>query len=138
MSLRATLDRPLRAVLAVLLVLLVGVAGLVVGRTSGSGGGRADRFEQGYRQGLDVGQAEGIEQGRALQVGAEVPPTSRAPVQDAFRAGYTAGADDVFGTYDGGWAFGRPYLVVLEPGAQGVTYRIARRQELPERSPTGP
>lgn len=132
---RAMDNQLLRAVLTVLVGLAVVAAGFVVGRTTGPGARAGERFEQGYRAGLDVGQSSGIEQGRALQLGLSVPPSSRTAVQEAFEAGYAAGANDVFGTYDGGWAFGRPYLVVLEPGSDGVTYRIARRQELPQPSP---
>ena len=48
-------------------------------------------------------------------------------MQDAFTAGYTAGADDVFAGYDGGWELGVPWIVTLEDGAGGITYRISSR-----------
>lgn len=128
--------RPVVALLVVLAAALVAATGVLLGRLS-CGHGPSQGYEQGYRAGLDVGQSEGIEQGRALQLGLSVAPSSRSAAQRAFEAGYAAGANDVFGTYDGGWAFGRPYLVVLEPGEHGLTYRIAHREELGPVSSTG-
>ena len=61
-----------------------------------------------------------MREGRALQVA----PSSR----HAFQAGYAAGANDVFGGYDGGWDYGRPYLITLRQGADGITYAIASRK----------
>lgn len=131
---RPVVARP--AVLAVVLLaaVLVAVTGFLLGRL-GSGNASGRGYEQGYRAGLDAGQAEGIEQGRSLQLGLSVAPAARSVAQRAFDAGYVAGANDIFGTYDGGWAFGRPYLVVLEPGEHGLTYRIAHREELAQPSP---
>lgn len=134
--LRQGRPRAVVALLVLLAAMLVAGTGFLLGRLS-SGHGPTRGFEQGYRAGLDVGQSEGIEQGRALQLGLSMPASSRSAAQRAFEAGYAAGANDIFGTYDGGWAFGRPYLVVLEPGEHGVTYRIARREELPSSSSTG-
>ena len=62
----------------------------------------------------------GVREGRELQV----PPAAR----DAFQAGYEAGANDVFGGFDGGWDFGRPYVITLKKGTGGVTYAIATRR----------
>ena len=78
------------------------------------------RATAGGDAGFDAGHAQGIEEGRALQVA----PSSRA----AFEAGYAAGASDVFGGYDGGWDFGRPYTITLAHGSDGITYRIASRR----------
>ncbi|MGN6333848.1 MAG: hypothetical protein ACTHOD_19710 [Motilibacteraceae bacterium] len=136
-SLRQGWRRVALALLVPLAAMLVAGTGFLLGRLS-SGHGPSRGYEQGYRAGLDVGQSEGIEQGRALQLGLSVPPSSRSAAQRAFEAGYAAGANDIFGTYDGGWAFGRPYLVVLEPGEHGLTYRIARREELRPSASTGP
>jgi hypothetical protein len=61
----------------------------------------------------------GVREGRQLQV----PPQER----DAFQAGYEAGANDVFGGFDGGWSIGTPYRITLERGEDGVTYRIKAR-----------
>jgi hypothetical protein len=63
----------------------------------------------------------GIEEGRALQ--------QPAQARDAFKAGYAAGANDVFGGYDGGWDYDRPYVITLEQGSDGVTYKIATRRK---------
>ena len=67
--------------------------------------------------------AAGIRDGRALQV----PPDAR----DAFDDGYRAGADDVFGGYDGGWDLNRPYTITLARGEDGITYRIKTRKPAP-------
>ena len=76
------------------------------------------------------GEAAGLAEGRALQV----PPQGGR--RAAFRAGYAAGANDVFGGYDGGWDLGQPYIVRLARGHGPVTYRIdsrtrMRRRDLP-------
>jgi hypothetical protein len=67
----------------------------------------------------DEGRAAGVREGRALQQ----PVAAR----QAFRAGYVAGANDVFGGFDGGWSLGVPYRITLERGENGVTYRIKAR-----------
>ena len=41
--------------------------------------------------------------------------------------GYRAGREDAFSGFDGGWAYGKPYIVTLRRGPPGVTYRFARR-----------
>lgn len=84
----------------------------------------------GYLRGLTAGQAQGRQEGRALQEGAALPPDSRQPVEDAFTAGYTAGANDVFGQYDGGWYLATPYVITLEQGSAPIAYRIGSRTAL--------
>jgi hypothetical protein len=79
--------------------------------------GRATAGDEGD---FDAGRAQGVQEGRALQVA----PADRR----AFEAGYSAGANDVFGGYDGGWDFGRPYTITLGHGGDGITYRIASRR----------
>jgi hypothetical protein len=69
----------------------------------------------------DNDRAAGLEEGRALQ--------QPAAARDAFKAGYQAGANDVFGGYDGGWDYDRPYVITLEQGSDGVTYKIATRRK---------
>jgi hypothetical protein len=81
----------------------------------------------GYFQGLAAGQATGLQEGRALQEGIALPADAQAPVESAFTAGYLAGANDAFNQYDGGWALDEPYLITLESGGAGVTYRIGSR-----------
>ena len=46
----------------------------------------------------------------------------------AFDAGYAAGANDVFGGFDGGWSLAEPYVVTLARGSGAVTYRIDSRR----------
>lgn len=81
----------------------------------------------GYIAGLRDGAAQGREVGRALQVGAQLPAGDRHIARDAFRAGYAAGANDVFAGYDGGWTFGVPWLVTLTRGGPDISYRIRQR-----------
>ena len=66
---------------------------------------------------------QGVTEGRALQV----PPKAR----HAFEEGYAAGANDVFSGYDGGWDYARPYVITLEKGDDGITYRIKSRARQP-------
>lgn len=54
-----------------------------------------------------------------------------APVpRGSFAAGYRAGREAAFSGFDGGWAFGAPYIVTLRRAGAGVTYRFARRWPL--------
>jgi len=85
---------------------------------------------QTYLDGLIAGQAQGRKEGRALELGQTLPAGERDAVEAAFKAGYAAGANDVFGGYDGGWAMGAPYVVSLAPGAGPITYRIGSRTPL--------
>jgi hypothetical protein len=87
--------------------------------SAGSGGG--------YAAGFSAGEALGVGEGRALQQSASLAPGAQQSARQTFAAGYAAGAEDVFGGYDGGWAMGAPYLIVLAPGNGGATYRIASR-----------
>ena len=99
-------------------VALLGVAiaavAFALGRASvDTDAARDDGRAQGQAAGLRAGRAVGIREGRALQ--------QKAPARKAFRAGYTAGANDVFGGFDGGWSLGTPYVITLriedrEPG----------------------
>jgi hypothetical protein len=116
-----------------MLVAISGAAGLVaVGRaTAGTAPARSDGYQQGriagYADGTHDGRAAGVQEGRALQVPLPLPSGQRDAAKAAFNAGYAAGANDVFGGYDGGWDVGRPYVVVLTPAGDGVTYRIRSR-----------
>jgi hypothetical protein len=40
---------------------------------------------------------------------------------------YAAGREAAFTGFDGGWDYGTPYIVTLERGGPGTTYRFARR-----------
>lgn len=54
------------------------------------------------------------------------PPSKGA----SFNAGYLAGREAAFAGYDGGWAYGVPYVITLERGGPGITYGIASRRPL--------
>ena len=83
-----------------------------------------------YFDGLRTGAAQGRQEGRALQAGAELPPAERGAARKAFDAGYAAGANDVFAGYDGGWQLQVPWLVTLEGGIGQVVYRIRDRRQV--------
>jgi hypothetical protein len=87
-------------------------------------------FDAGYAAGLSAGHTQGIREGRALQEGLALPAGTRDSVTAAFNGGYRAGANDAFGGYDGGWSLAEPYLITLESGTGGVTYKIATRVAL--------
>jgi hypothetical protein len=40
---------------------------------------------------------------------------------------YAAGREAAFTGFDGGWDYGTPYIVTLQRGGPGITYRFARR-----------
>lgn len=61
-----------------------------------------------------------------LTAGGDGPPPKGA----SFNAGYLAGREAAFAGYDGGWAYGVPYVVTLRRGGRGFTYRIASRRPL--------
>ena len=63
----------------------------------------------------------------AFFVGRSSVDTHRAPARGSFDAGYLAGREAAFAGYDGGWAYGVPYIVSLQRGGPGITYRVARR-----------
>ena len=92
--------------------------------------GYAQGHDAGYFDGLLAGEAQGRQEGRALQEGKELPASSRRPVQDAFDDGYVAGAADVFAGYDGGWSFATPFVITVEPGRGRVVYRIKDRERI--------
>jgi hypothetical protein len=114
-----------RVRMSVLLAILLGAvlaAGMfVLGRAT------APDRASGYGAGYAAGRAQGVQEGRALQEGLALPAGARDAATAAFNAGYRAGANDVFGGYDGGWSLGTPYLITLVAGSDGVTYRIASR-----------
>jgi hypothetical protein len=68
--------------------------------------------------------------GAAFFIGRSSVGTHRAPARASFDAGYVAGREAAFAGYDGGWAYGAPYIVVLQRGRPGITYRVARRLPL--------
>jgi hypothetical protein len=121
-------DRRLRTVLTLAAGLLAALAIFGLGRASVSS---PDGHQPGdYFDGLRVGEAQGREQGRALQAGSELPARARKVAHGAFRSGYAAGANDVFAGYDGGWTFSAPWIITLEHGDSGIDYRIRDRTPL--------
>jgi hypothetical protein len=102
---------------AVLAGVALAAGGFAVGRVS------ADT-DAGHDAGVREGHAAGLQEGRALQVARSPASRSRA----AFDAGYAAGANDVFGGFDGGWSLSEPYVITLARGSGAVTYRIDSRR----------
>ena len=106
------------------------VVAVVAGAALAAGGfalGRATAdTHAGHDAGVREGHAAGLQEGRALQATGSSPRSIRA----AFDAGYAAGANDVFGGFDGGWSLGEPYAITLARGSGGVTYRIDSRRLL--------
>jgi hypothetical protein len=67
----------------------------------------------------------------AFLLGRAVRPSSAHARAAGYHAGYLAGREDAFSGYDGGWAYGQVYAVVLRPsGRPGITYRFAQRWPL--------
>jgi hypothetical protein len=116
------------------LLILLAVAGLAAG-TFVLGRGTAQMDEQrslaaeahGRAVGIREGRAAGVQEGRALERTNSLPPRRRAAAKAAFDAGYVAGANDVFGGFDGGWSLTSAYVVTIRRGVGRVTYRIDSR-----------
>jgi hypothetical protein len=114
---------------------LIAGAGITLGRLSvgthaAHGRGYQSGLDDGYFNGLRVGEAQGRREGRVLQEGSSLSAPDRQEAKDAFNAGYAAGANYAFAGYDGGWALAAPYVVTLEQGNGDITYRIASRTQL--------
>ena len=121
-----------RTLAAVVLAVIAAAALVALGRATAP----TPPTVGGYADGFLAGRAEGVQEGQAIAEAAGSPPGSRDRVRAAFDDGYRAGANNAFGGYDGGWSFGRPYVIVLAKGANGITYRIAARAECPETTTT--
>jgi hypothetical protein len=120
--------RSLRWALPAAAGLLLAAAGFVAGWAAAPAGRAAPVSQIGaYFDGLRAGEAQGRMEGRAIQEGAALPAGDRHAVHDAFAAGYTAGLNDAFAGYDGGWSLGVPWVVTLEGGSGQVAYRIRDR-----------
>ena len=48
----------------------------------------------------------------------------------SYADGYRSGREDAFSGFDGGWALGEPYIVILRRGSPGITNEFARRWPL--------
>jgi hypothetical protein len=122
-------------VVLVLVAVAVAAGLIALGRgTAGTAAARSDGYRQGrsagYADGVRDGTAAGLRQGRASQVPLALPSGLQDAAKAAFDAGYAAGANDVFGGYDGGWDMDSPYVVVLTPAGNGIVYRIRSRTPL--------
>ena len=117
-----------RTLAAVVLAVIAAAAFVALGRATAP----TPDTSRGYADGFLAGRAEGVQEGQAIAEAAASPPGSRDRVRAAFDDGYRAGANNAFSGYDGGWSLGRPYVIVLAKGANGITYRIAARAECPE------
>jgi hypothetical protein len=133
------MSRPHRRTLTIVVVAfaVLAAAGLVaLGRATAPDRGAARAFREGttagYADGFAAGRAVGLQEGQALAESSGSAPGDRTQVRDAFDDGYRAGANSVFSGYDGGWSLGRPYVIVLARGANGITYRITARTPCPE------
>ena len=89
-----------------------------------SGGAGSAAAATARADGLREGMAAGLREGRALQASESAAPGARR----AFASGYTAGANDVFGGFDGGWSLSTPYVITLRHGSGPITYRIDSRR----------
>ena len=78
-----------------------------IGLAAGRGGERRSAVGR-----LSVGSSKPRNRGRGLH------------------AGYLAGREAAFAGYDGGWAYGVPYVITLQRGGSGITYRIVSRKPL--------
>jgi hypothetical protein len=109
-------------VAALVLVLAAGVAGgFLLGRTT------APTHDHAWEDSYSLGYDQGLGAGRVLQIGDTIGPGQKDAAAKAFQAGYRAGQDDAFGSYDGGWEIGTPYVVILGHGTGGSAYRFAYR-----------
>jgi hypothetical protein len=134
----------IRTVVLVTVVGAVAAAGLVIlgrltvdtgaarqrGYDAGHRAGESSGQTAGYYQALPIGEAEGRQLGRAIQEGQSLPADDQQAVQDAFKDGYAAGANDAFAGYDGGWTPGAPYLITIGLGQGDIVYRIVDRVPL--------
>jgi hypothetical protein len=109
----------------------VAVAGglFALGRATAPGDGDT-AGDEGFAEGVRAGRAAGVREGRALQAGVNARHP-RARVERAFRDGYDAGANDVFGGFDGGWSLSTPYVITLRKGSGTIAYRIDSRRPAP-------
>ncbi|GAA5195850.1 hypothetical protein GCM10023322_63440 [Rugosimonospora acidiphila] len=120
--------RARRRVLTVLAIVAAAAGLVAVSRaTAGTGAARDRGYARGYAAGVTAGHAAGLREGRAIQLTQALPTDRQQAARAAFDDGYAAGANDVFDGYDGGWGLSAPYVIVLAPAGDSITYRIASR-----------
>jgi hypothetical protein len=113
-------------------LLVCAAVGLFLGgRASASGGVSSAEVATREAASYERGLGDGLIEGRALEGTRWLHGRTRQVARAAFRDGYAAGANDVFGGFDGGWRLGAPYVVSLASGKGAITYRIATRAPAP-------
>jgi hypothetical protein len=73
-----------------------------------------------------LGAAVGFAAGRFTHPSSPAKTTVRTE-PGPYSDGYHAGREAAFQGFDGGWGLGEPYIVVLQRGPSGTTYRFAHR-----------
>lgn len=126
------MGRSSKVALVVIAGVLIGGGAFALGRiTAPHATHRSSTPEIGdYFDGLRVGEAQGRQDGRALQEGIELPRGERHVARSSFDAGYVAGMNDAFAGYDGGWALRTPWIITLDDGSGQIAYRIRDRTQL--------
>jgi hypothetical protein len=125
------MGRALRTAAVAIVIAAVGAGLFLLGRHTSDTGRAHDRgYAAGYSSGLRHGEARGLQEGRAFQVTESLPKEAKAAARAEFDSGYTAGANDVFSGYDGGWYVSSPYLITLARGDGPITYDIGSRTML--------
>jgi hypothetical protein len=66
----------------------------------------------------------------AVGIGAFYGGRASKDTRPAISGSFAAGREAAFDGFDGGWSYGRPYIVVLRRGGPGVTYQFASRRPL--------
>ena len=118
----------MRVALGVVAAVLAVGAAFLLGRATAPQHRAASNGD--YFAGLRAGEAQGRQEGRAWQAGAELPANEKDVARRAFDAGFVAGSNDVFEGYDGGWAGRLPWVITLDTGTGQVLYRIASREQV--------
>jgi hypothetical protein len=139
-------SRAALVVLGLLVLAGVGVGGYLIGRSSadtkkakaeGRRAGEAlyakgtPRYQAIYRAGFAAGQAAGtktgVRQGAELGRKVGLEQGQRIGQLQGERQGIVSGANAALGGFSG-WQPGAFYIVKVEPGSQGVPFRIAFRK----------
>jgi hypothetical protein len=124
------MTRSSKVMLAVAISVLIAAGGFVLGRLTAPDADRTATRLSAYFDGLRAGEAQGRQEGRALQEGVQLPRGQRNLARHAFDAGYVAGINDAFAGYDGGWALHMPWIITLDEGSGRAAYRIHDREQI--------
>jgi hypothetical protein len=128
-------------VLAILAVVVVGVAAFFVGRSNGETRGEDNvraEYEPGqpaYQDIYEAGQASGTASGEATgqQEGETTGKKAgkKVGLEQGEQQGEVTGANDVFDAYSS-WEVGDYYVVEIGEGTGGVDYTLASRTQMQE------